>query len=77
MGASVRRTSKPVPVRMCVVCRQRSDKRALTRVVSTPEGVQIDPTGRANGRGAYVCDQPRCWQVIANSDILARALRTS
>ena len=46
-----------VPMRTCVVCREKRPKRELLRIVRTPEGEVIaDPTGRANGRGAYVCD---------------------
>lgn len=69
---------KHVPQRMCVTCRERSAKRTLTRIVRTPEGaVEIDPTGKRNGRGAYLCDDPRCWEKALAADILARALKTS
>lgn len=68
---------RPRPERVCAVCRTKQDKRSLTRVVRTPdEGVQIDPTGKRNGRGAYLCQQLVCWQKAATSDILAQALRT-
>lgn len=66
-----------VPQRMCVVCRVTADKRALTRLVRTTDDVQIDPSGKRNGRGAYLCDQPACWQRALSSDILATALRTT
>jgi uncharacterized protein len=62
---------------MCVACRERSAKRGLIRVVRTPEGaVEIDPTGKKNGRGAYLCDQRRCWERSLTSRILANALKT-
>jgi predicted RNA-binding protein YlxR (DUF448 family) len=65
-----------VPQRTCVVCRRQVDKRRLTRVVRTPDsGVLIDPTGKRNGRGAYLCDQPACWdKVIRQPGILNGAL---
>jgi predicted RNA-binding protein YlxR (DUF448 family) len=67
---------KHVPQRTCVVCRQTVEKRSLVRIVNTPdEGVIIDPTGKRNGRGAYVCHQPECWQKIKATDVLDRALR--
>lgn len=48
--------SRHVPMRTCVICRQKRPKRDLLRVVRTPEGeVVMDPTGRMNGRGGYVC----------------------
>jgi predicted RNA-binding protein YlxR (DUF448 family) len=47
-----------IPRRTCVVCRATGDKRALTRLVRTPDdGVHVDPTGKRNGRGAYLCDR--------------------
>ena len=68
---------KHVPVRTCVVCREQSTKRQLVRIVRQPVGeVVIDSTGRLNGRGAYLCDRPACWQRAAETDVLARALNT-
>lgn len=49
------------PQRMCVACRQMFDKRALLRIVRTPDGeVCIDETGKKSGRGAYVCKSEAC-----------------
>ncbi len=67
---------KRIPQRMCISCRERSAKRTLIRIVRTPEGsVEIDPTGKMNGRGAYICDDPACWQRALSGDGLARALK--
>lgn len=68
---------KHVPVRMCVVCREKAGKRTLMRVVRTADGVQVDPSGKMDGRGAYLCDQDQCWERAMTSDVLAKALRTS
>jgi len=69
---------KHVPLRTCVVCRQTNAKRTLTRLVRTlDEGVQVDASGKRNGRGAYLCDQPSCWQRAIESDILDKALKTT
>lgn len=69
---------KHVPQRTCVVCRETNAKRTLIRVVRTSEtSYEIDPTGRANGRGAYLCDKPSCWAKAATTPILAKALRVS
>ena len=69
---------KHVPQRTCIVCRQKTDKRQLTRIVCTPEQqVVVDKTGKQNGRGAYVCSQPVCWQKITSQPgILNQALKT-
>lgn len=69
---------KHSPQRTCIICRQTNDKRQLTRLVRTTEdGVQIDLTGKQNGRGAYLCDNPVCWQKASETDQLERALRTT
>ena len=50
------------PVRTCIACRTSSDKRTLVRVVRTPEGdVHVDASGKANGRGSYVCLAQGCF----------------
>ena len=67
--------ARHVPQRTCMVCRRQFDKRRLTRVVRAPSGVVIDPTGKQNGRGAYLCDQPDCWdKAIRHVGILNQAL---
>jgi predicted RNA-binding protein YlxR (DUF448 family) len=69
---------KHIPQRTCVVCRQTADKRRLVRLVNTPdEGLIIDPTGKRNGRGAYLCDQASCWEQALATDILDKALRST
>ena len=68
---------KHVPQRMCVACREHSAKRTLVRIVRTPAGeVKVDPTGKMNGRGAYLCDRPACWERALKTQTLARALNT-
>ena len=63
------------PQRSCAVCRRVAHKRAMTRVVRGPDGaVSVDRTGRANGRGAYVCDDPACHEPLRLADGIRRAL---
>jgi len=51
---------KHVPLRTCVICRERQPKRSLTRIVRTPDGeIRLDASGKLNGRGAYVCVECR------------------
>lgn len=72
------RPRKHVPLRTCIVCRQQSDKRELTRIVRNPdEGVIVDPTGKKNGRGAYLCTNPACWERAIKTQALERALKTT
>jgi len=70
--------TKHVPQRTCVGCRTTSSRRAFVRVVRTPEGtVEVDESGRRNGRGAYLCAQATCWDEALKRDRVARALRTT
>jgi uncharacterized protein len=60
-----------------VACRTARAKRDLQRVVRTPEGtVVLDPSGRMNGRGAYVCVGTECLSNAIKKGALARALET-
>lgn len=59
-------TAHKVPTRTCTGCGTSAAKRGFVRVVRTPEGhVEIDPTSKANGRGAYVCANPDCFEAAA------------
>jgi predicted RNA-binding protein YlxR (DUF448 family) len=53
---------KHVPQRTCVGCRTVLAKRTLTRIVRQPDGLIIDPSGKLNGRGAYLHNQKSCWE---------------
>ena len=63
------------PQRMCVSCRRLFDKRDLLRVVRTPEGEGLfDPTGKAAGRGAYLCKDPECLKRAIKTKVLNKVL---
>ncbi|MHB1126580.1 MAG: RNase P modulator RnpM [Bacillota bacterium] len=66
---------RKIPLRMCVGCRERRDKRELIRIVRTPlEEVLMDPTGKKAGRGAYICPRIECLNKAVKSKALPRAL---
>jgi len=67
--------ARHVPQRTCVGCRQVVAKRALIRIVKGPDGITIDPSGKAPGRGAYIHKAASCWN-SALSGSLSKALRT-
>ncbi len=70
--------ARRTPQRTCVGCRETTSKRGLVRVVRTPENtVMVDPTGRRNGRGAYVHAARSCWESALRRDVLARLLRAT
>lgn len=70
-----KRRTKHIPRRTCVGCREVLPKRSLIRIVNGPNGVEVDPTGKAHGRGAYLHDQRSCW-VRGIKGALDHALRT-
>ncbi|MGN1298629.1 MAG: RNase P modulator RnpM [Candidatus Scatovivens sp.] len=52
---------KKQPTRRCIVCNEKKEKRDLLRIVRTPERkIEIDLTGKKNGRGAYICKKEEC-----------------
>ena len=67
---------KKSPQRSCCGCRARLDKSKLVRVVRRPEGeIVLDRTGRANGRGAYLCPSAACLKLARKARRLERGLR--
>lgn len=67
---------KHVPQRTCVGCREVLPKRRMIRIVRTAQGVQIDPTSKLAGRGAYLHDRRECWE-RGLKGALAHALKTT
>ena len=66
---------KKIPQRQCMGCRERKPKRELIRVVRGTDGtVSLDFSGKVNGRGAYLCCDPRCLQKAQKSKALERSL---
>jgi hypothetical protein len=64
-----------VPMRRCVGCMQSKPKRELIRIVATPQGrVLLDPSGKANGRGSYICRDIDCFTKAQKKDAFTRNL---
>ena len=53
---------KKIPERRCVGCGEKKQKRELIRIVrlAGDGGVELDPTGKKSGRGAYICPSKSC-----------------
>lgn len=69
---------KKIPQRQCMGCRERMDKRALIRVVRKTDGsVDLDFSGKAAGRGAYICPKAECLKKAQKSRALDRALEVT
>ena len=70
--------TRKIPMRMCVGCREMKPKAELIRVVKPQEEpAKIDLTGKAAGRGAYVCKSAECLKRAQKSRALERALETT
>ena len=67
---------KHTPIRTCIGCRQAEGKRTFVRIVRTPQGVVVDPTGKLAGRGAYIHRSPACWEAALKGSRIEQALRT-
>ena len=67
--------NKKIPARRCVACNEQKEKNNLLRIVRTPEGnIEIDQTGKKNGRGAYICKNIDCLNKVIKSKRLEKNL---
>jgi len=65
-----------IPIRTCVCCRIRCNKKDLIRLVLNVKGdVVRDKSGKGQGRGAYVCGREECWAGLKAGKVLARAFK--
>ncbi|ERN53276.1 YlxR family protein [Alkalihalophilus marmarensis] len=67
---------RKVPLRKCIVTQEMRPKSELVRIVRTPEGeVELDLTGKKNGRGAYLSNSEECFMEAKKKDSLSRHLQ--
>ena len=68
---------KKIPTRKCVGCGEMKEKRDMIRVIKTPEGeIALDRTLKANGRGAYICNDAECFRKAVKNKGLERSLKS-
>lgn len=64
---------KNIPNRTCIGCNEIKPKKELIRIVKNKEGnIFVDKTGKANGRGAYLCDNIECLEKAIKTKRLER-----
>ena len=69
---------KRIPMRQCMGCRERRAKKEMIRVVRCTDGaVQLDFSGKLNGRGAYICPNSECLKRAIKSKALDRSLEVT
>ncbi len=67
---------KKIPVRQCLGCGEPKEKKALIRVVRSPEGeLSVDLTGKKSGRGAYICPSVECFKKARKAKRLEKAFQ--
>ena len=68
---------KYVPLRRCMACNEQKEKKDLIRIVRSKEGVlDIDLTGKKNGRGGYICRREDGINRVIKTKRLERVLET-
>jgi predicted RNA-binding protein YlxR (DUF448 family) len=73
----MRAKSKHLPQRTCIACKQIKEKKALIRLVRAENGTaEVDISGKKPGRGAYLCPNKTCWELVLKKTRLEYALRT-
>lgn len=64
-----------IPIRTCIGCGEKKPKRELIRIVRQDDKIIIDTTGKASGRGAYICVSLDCLNKALNKSKLSYALK--
>ena len=68
---------KKIPQRTCVGCNSQKNKNELIRIVMDKDGkISVDKTGKANGRGAYICNSLECLEKAIKAKRLERSFET-
>ncbi len=69
--------NKKKPERTCIACNEQKEKQELLRIVKSKEGlIEIDETGKKNGRGAYICKKEECLEKLIKSKRLQKVFET-
>ncbi len=68
---------KKLPNRTCIGCNTKKLKKELIRIVKDKEGnINIDKTGKMQGRGAYICNNSECLKKAVSSKRLEKCFET-
>ncbi len=69
-------TTKKIPMRSCVVTREKLPKKELLRIVRFENVVSVDPTGKQNGKGCYIKKDKTVLENAKKTKVLNRVLET-
>ena len=66
-----------LPERTCIGCNEKKPKKELIRIVKNKEGeINVDRTGKMQGRGAYICDNIDCLEKLIKTKRLEKIFET-
>lgn len=68
---------KKTPMRTCIACKECKPKKELVRIVRNDNGFTLDKTGKLNGRGAYICNKPECFDLLFRNKLLNKTFKTN
>ena len=68
------KSAKKIPMRRCIGCMESFPKKELIRFVAKEDKVEIDPTGKSNGRGVYLCRKEECFDIAIKKRAFSRGL---
>ncbi len=78
MGTKNTPRTRKIPMRQCIGCGVRKEKKELIRIIKTPEDlIEVDLTGKKNGRGAYICHSVECLRTAEKRKSLERSLKVT
>ena len=75
MTANAPKGTKTVPMRRCVGCMESKPKNELIRIAGYEDTVTLDLTGKAKGRGVYLCPDTKCLEKAKKKRALGRSLK--
>lgn len=63
--------TKKIPLRLCIACRELKPKKDMLRIVKNSEGkIFLDFSGKASGRGAYICNDENCVKKLKKQRLI-------
>ena len=63
--------------RTCIACRQHFDQNQMLRIAKHKDLVELDPSNKLEGRGAYICKNPNCINTTIKKKLLNRAFKSN
>ena len=66
---------KYIPLRRCIGCNEKKEKDKLIRIVKNGNSIELDLSGKKDGRGAYICKNEECLNKAIKNKRLSRSLK--